>query len=289
MTAERLITLETSDDASLPAIVHEPATLGSDIGVLVVVGGPQYRVGSHRQFTLMSRALATSGIASMRFDCAGMGDASGPTADFLAIGADIGAAVAAFLAAVPRLKGVALWGLCDGASASLLYASGDQRVRGLILVNPWVRTGDGEAKAYLRHYYMGRLFSRALWKDFFAGRLGVIKALRGLLQTIRRANATPAASRSQASSSGSFIDRMRQSFAKFSGPTLFLISERDLTAKEFVDMSRGDGWRALVERQSVSMEHLPGADHTFSSRVHLDRAARLCADWLRSRFAGART
>ena len=27
-------------------------------GVLLVVGGPQYRVGSHRQFLLLSRALA---------------------------------------------------------------------------------------------------------------------------------------------------------------------------------------------------------------------------------------
>ena len=31
---------------------------GSDVGVLVLVGGPQYRIGSHRQFALLARALA---------------------------------------------------------------------------------------------------------------------------------------------------------------------------------------------------------------------------------------
>ena len=36
--------------------------------VIVVVGGPQYRVGSHRQFVQLSRALASAGHATLRFD-----------------------------------------------------------------------------------------------------------------------------------------------------------------------------------------------------------------------------
>ena len=41
-------------------------------GVLIVVGGPQYRAGSHRQFTHLARELARNGIASLRFDYRGM-------------------------------------------------------------------------------------------------------------------------------------------------------------------------------------------------------------------------
>jgi hypothetical protein len=37
-------------------------------GVLVIVGGPQYRAGSHRQFTLLARSLAAGGTPVMRFD-----------------------------------------------------------------------------------------------------------------------------------------------------------------------------------------------------------------------------
>ena len=46
------------------------------IGIIVVVGGPQYRVGSHRQFLLLSRALASAGYPVMRFDYRGMGDST---------------------------------------------------------------------------------------------------------------------------------------------------------------------------------------------------------------------
>ena len=35
-------------------------------GVVIVVGGPQYRVGSHRQFVLLARDLAEAGYAVLR-------------------------------------------------------------------------------------------------------------------------------------------------------------------------------------------------------------------------------
>ena len=53
-----------------------------DIGVVVIVGGPQYRAGSHRQFVLLSRALAVAGFAVLRFDYRGMGDSEGEQRDF---------------------------------------------------------------------------------------------------------------------------------------------------------------------------------------------------------------
>ena len=52
------------------------------IGVVVIVGGPQYRVGSHRQFVLLARHLAEQGIPTLRFDCRGMGDSSGDQRSF---------------------------------------------------------------------------------------------------------------------------------------------------------------------------------------------------------------
>ena len=47
---------------TLLGILAEPQT-PAHTGVVVVVGGPQYRVGSHRQFVLLSRALAAAGFA----------------------------------------------------------------------------------------------------------------------------------------------------------------------------------------------------------------------------------
>ena len=56
-------------DERLVGILHE-ATGECATGVLIVVGGPQYRVGSHRQFVLLARDLAAAGFAVMRFDFA---------------------------------------------------------------------------------------------------------------------------------------------------------------------------------------------------------------------------
>ena len=112
------------------------AGLPAGRGVLIVVGGPQYRVGSHRQFALLARHLAKHGVPTLRFDYRGMGDSDGEVRTFERVGEDIRCAIDRFFASVPGLKDVVIWGLCDAASAALFYAHQDARVSGLILLNP---------------------------------------------------------------------------------------------------------------------------------------------------------
>ena len=76
----------------LLGIVAAPE-LPKSTGVLVLVGGPQYRVGSHRQFRLLARALAKAGYPLMRFDYRGMGDSIGDLRNFEAVNDDITAAI----------------------------------------------------------------------------------------------------------------------------------------------------------------------------------------------------
>jgi exosortase A-associated hydrolase 1 len=107
-----------------------------DCGVLIVVGGPQYRVGSHRQFLLLSRRLATEGYPSMRFDYRGMGDSGGTRRDFYDVADDIAAAIEALQQTCSSVRRIVLWGLYDAASAALLYVqvTGDSRIAGLALL-----------------------------------------------------------------------------------------------------------------------------------------------------------
>src|SRR5262245_21178573 len=105
-------------------------------GVLIAVGGPQYRVGSHLQFVLLANDLALQGHAVMRFDYRGMGDSTGEPRSFENVGEDLRAAVDHFLSEVPEVAEVAIWGLCDAASATLFYAHQDPRVTGIVLLNP---------------------------------------------------------------------------------------------------------------------------------------------------------
>jgi exosortase A-associated hydrolase 1 len=124
---------------------HAAAT----VGVLVIVGGPQYRAGSHRQYVLLARRLAREGVAAMRFDYRGMGDSSGTPIPFEEAVLDIGAAIDAFVKACPSLKGIVLWGLCDAASLALMYWNGkrDTRVAGMVLADPWISSEELSPKA----------------------------------------------------------------------------------------------------------------------------------------------
>ena len=85
----------------LLGIVHRAGT-DARVGVLIVVGGPQYRIGSHRQFLLVARALAAAGVPVMRFDYPGMGDSGGRFPGFENTDDEIRSAIDAFFARVGR-------------------------------------------------------------------------------------------------------------------------------------------------------------------------------------------
>ncbi|MEX5745705.1 hydrolase 1, exosortase A system-associated [Massilia sp. X63] len=254
-------------------------------GVLVVVGGPQYRAGSHRQFTLLARALAEQGIPAMRFDVSGMGDSGGAARGFAHQEADIRAAIDAFMACAPGLREVVLWGLCDGASSAAMVAADDARVAGLVLLNPWVRTEESLAKATLKHYYRERLLAPDLWKKILRGRFELRAALASLLEQVRRALRPPAPAPDTAGAAcgGSLPERMHDGLARFGGPVLLVLSGADLTAREFADLAAASPqWRQLLAAPRFTRHELAPADHTFSRRAWRDQVAAWTTDWVRS-------
>ena len=80
----------------------------------------------------------------------------------------------------------------------------------------------------------------------------------------------------------SLHERMLEGLRKFAGPVLFQLSSADLTGREFDAMwKRSRGWRKQMTRGNVTIEYLSDADHTFTTRRHLDEAIRLTLDWIR--------
>ena len=258
----------------LHGILSVPASVAG-LGVVIVIGGPQYRAGSHRQFVLLARALANSGIAVLRFDVRGMGDSTGDLHTFEYITDDIGAAIDALTSNEPGLKSVTLLGLCDAASAALLYVDArpaDTRVKGLVLMNPWVRSAQTLAETHVKHYYVDRLRQPEFWRKMLKG--GVTwKAIPEFLKSLSlalRSNKAEAGTKQRG-----FQARMADAMATTHASIWLVLSGQDYTAKEFIGTWEGDpSWRAAHARSGIRRLDLDAADHTFSStaqRVRLEQ------------------
>jgi len=226
----------------------------------------------------------------MRFDYRGMGDSSGDLRTFENVNQDIRAAIDRFFEAVPDLTQVVLWGLCDAATASLCYAVTDKRVRGVVLLNPWVRSEAGEAKAYLKHYYIRRVADRSFWRKALAGQLDLRSSIASFSEKLVRAarsdaGAHDAYARMQHELRGipNLAERIAAGLERFEGEALIILSENDLVAKEFADASESmERLRRALQGSRVRRASIAEATHTFSSRRWRDDVAARTVQWVRS-------
>lgn len=253
----------------------------SAIAVVIVVGGPQYRVGSHRQFVHLGRSLARRGYPVLRFDYRGMGDSEGDRQTFEDTESDLRAAIDAVCAACPGIRRVVVWGLCDAASAALMFASHDSRVLGIVAANPWARSEASLATTHVKHYYGARLLQLDFWTRLLLGRFDWRASCRSLMRDLRLA-AGRTAQRDGGHGREPFQVRMANGLAAFNGRVLLVLSGNDLTAKEFLEYASGaTAWRGLLTTK-VQRVDLPEADHTFSRRTWLDRVADETLAWLQT-------
>jgi len=264
----------TVNNKELLAISH----LGlkqNNTGVLIVVGGPQYRVGSHRQFVQLSRTLATQGISSFRFDCTGMGDSYGDKKGFDHIGDDIKAATDAFLKMQPHLQKVVIWGLCDAASAALIYAYQDERINGLVLLNPWLRSEQAMGKTMVKHYYLQRLLSKGFWKKLCRGKVNVAASARDAKGFVKDSLIA------DEQSINSYQARMLSGLQSFDGKVCLILSGEDLTAREFDQQTKASKTWQKLRNDHNEIHRLAHADHTFSSVEFKKQVATITAEFVK--------
>jgi uncharacterized protein len=225
----------------------------------------------------------------IRYDYRGMGDSEGNAITFEESEPDLAITIDTFFRNVPQITGVVLFGLCDAASTALIYAHQDSRIIGLILLNPWVRTEVGEAKAYVKHYYFKRFKDAEFWRKLFAGKFEYTESLKSLKDNITTAfgfakiQRTTGGIVAEYKQGTPFPLRMRYGLEHFEGRVLLILSGKDLTAAEFKDAVNSSRiWRKLLERRSVTRHDLKEANHTFSRQEWRDQVAKWCIDWLES-------
>ncbi len=170
----------------LVGILCRPAGRAGDLAVIIANTGRDPHYGFARFGVEFARRLARAGVASLRFDFAGVGDSIGPSGkeDFASAWmesdrtADVTAAVD-LLAALGHRR-IAAHGLCAGAYHTLRGALADRRIGTLLLLNlpmfEW-RSGDTYDVAVRRTMtfgdYAAKLRSKAGWARLMRGSLDV--------------------------------------------------------------------------------------------------------------------
>jgi exosortase A-associated hydrolase 1 len=254
----RRLTTFTCEGETLAASLDDA---GGTTGLLLVIGGSQTRIGSHRMYERLAKALTEKGFPCFRYDRRGVGDSSGEDPGFRGSGPDLTAATAAFRVESPTLARIVGFGLCDGASALALFG-GEAELDGLILVNPWlVETADEDSPpaAAIRHYYWKRLTSREGWTKILTGAVNWRKLLRG----VRKA----AAPLKRAPLAGDVADALRASTL----PVRLILAEGDATAIAAQAELKAAAFDGLI----AGRETLATDSHTFARPG--DEAALLAA------------
>lgn len=283
---ERAIVFNCGRD-ELIGILHCPRKTTVNRAIVLVVGGPQYRIGSHRQFVLLARALASSGIPVFRFDYRGMGDSSGDLVGFTGIEQDIRCAIDTALAHLRDVREIALWGLCDAATAIAMYAGLDERVSRIMLVNPWVRTASGEASTLIRTYYRARLFDGKAWNVLLLSPRRLLTAAASLLANLHRSVLRTKDDLLMAPSLGAYHlpegdlpSRFFSGLARFKGKATIVICEKDLTAQEFQQAATSNpSYHKILRTDNIDRLTLTGADHTFSRSMWRETIIQWTRDW----------
>jgi exosortase A-associated hydrolase 1 len=259
------------DGKKLYGVLHVPETKNPvDTGVIIVNGGPQTRVGSHRIYVLLARFLSSRGHYVLRFDYEGLGDSEGSFVGFQHAGPSIGVAVEALGNEFSKPPNIILWSICNGATASAIWASGSQgRISGLILCNPFVFNAQhGMGDAFLKHYYAKRFFDKELWTKVFCFRFNFIQAWSSFYKFFKNSSYFPRLQRwlNAKSIESSLEERFFQGIRRCGRPAMLILSENDIVARYFMDFMRvRKDIAPLVSMGRVRKEIIKGADHTFTS------------------------
>jgi len=151
VTTER-VRFDNSTGEMLVGDLYRPTTASGDLPGLVVTGS--WTTVKEQMPALYARRMAAEGFAALAFDFAGYGQSGGVPRDVedpVRKSADIGAAVGFLQTAegidAHRIGGL---GICASAGYTAINAAGDDRVRSLGLVAPWLHDAE-----LIKPYYGG--------------------------------------------------------------------------------------------------------------------------------------
>jgi pimeloyl-ACP methyl ester carboxylesterase len=290
--------LRFGDGGRLFGVLCQPEHHVASEVVLVVNAGRDPHPGPGRFNVELARVLARHGIASLRFDFAGLGDSLGPPGEESKMSslfdldrtADVSAAIDALLRM--GFRNFAAYGLCAGAYHAMVAAVADSRLSKLLLVNmPLLAWSSGESIDFIRHknmplsYFLTELAKLRSWS---IARHKILKSGSVLRGQILRFSAHLASASwwpvhwLQGSGDAGLTAGQRRIavLLRRNVKTLLLFGEGDLgldaVTKELEPLRSAQSFA-----QDVTIQVLPNFDHLVSHERTRRAAANCMLDFLR--------
>ena len=121
-------------DDRIAGIVTAPAVARR--ALVLVNAGVVPKHGPFRLYAELARRVAATGYTTLRFDLGGLGDSAADTSGAPLV-ARTAAEIAAAVERVKRHDHIVVGGLCSGAEDAFRYAETDARVTGVVLIDPF--------------------------------------------------------------------------------------------------------------------------------------------------------
>lgn len=242
----------TCNNQALAATLDEAPGIA---GLLIISGGNEIRIGSHRGMAKLAADIARHGISVFRFDRRGIGDSEGSNGNFDSSGPDIDAALQAFRAHCPHIQRVYAFGNCDAAAALLLHKP--KGLAGQILSNPWTIevVDDLPPPAAIRAHYASSLSDPKVWIRLITGGINVRKLFEGLKKIAKP----------QAQGATSLVQRVADGLDAQREPITIILANRDNTAIAFAEAWQSKAFAAARANPRIKIKELDSASHSFAS------------------------
>jgi alpha-beta hydrolase superfamily lysophospholipase len=253
---------------ALVGILCEPATPSPARPCVALLGsGRDCHIGWARSHVLLARHLAAQGIASLRFDRAGIGDslAGNPARRTPLYDLD---AVADIRSAIDLLHGksyrnIALYGACSGAYLAFHAAMADHRVRALVLRNipRFVWTVASAVDFALAERFDALLAGPGSCSE----RPSVVEHSVGLLRSGKRGLNKLLAQLSDVRAEARYVQSQIRAFSD-RGSRLLLVFGSDDAGRGHLDEMLGRDGCAVTGNCDIAVRFVDGVDHNFTSR-----------------------
>jgi pimeloyl-ACP methyl ester carboxylesterase len=263
--------------ASLMGILSRPSSeiRAGAPAVVLLNTGIAHRVGHHRMYVTLARQLAAVGYLVFRFDFSGIGDSAPRTGTLSPVDAhraDVCEALD-WLTASHDVSKVILVGLCAGAEIALRCGHSDQRVAGLVLLDPEIPP----TPRFYANYTRRRLMNLGSWWSFVRGRGLIWESLVARTRSVIGA----APSRSENAGDPELYRELEHLYLKSFErklSALIVVTGKALEGRYREQLF--DAFPNVPLKGWVSLEYYRDADHTFTSQSIRTALLELIVGWV---------